>query len=88
MSTKRYISLVVLLSLVFSALFFYFRIGGFTKKDISVVSSEGYLVAGKSFKGRVKEKEFGQLFRDADTLLRAQREFGSKSGRLVSAVPV
>jgi effector-binding domain-containing protein len=69
MSTKRYISLVVLLSVVFSALFFYFRIGGFSKKEISVVSSEEYLVAGKSFKGRVKEKEFGELFRDADTLI-------------------
>jgi effector-binding domain-containing protein len=69
MSTKRYISLVILFSLVFSALFFYLKMGGFTKTDISVISSEEYMVLGKSFKGRIKEKEFGKLFSYADTLI-------------------
>jgi effector-binding domain-containing protein len=51
------------------ALFFYLRIGAFSKSEIAVVASEEYLVAGKSFKGRIREKEFGKFFQDADTLI-------------------
>jgi effector-binding domain-containing protein len=69
MSRRRYISLVVFVSLLFSALFFYLKMGGFTKTDITVVSSREYLVAGKYFKGRIREKEFGKLFKYADTLI-------------------
>jgi effector-binding domain-containing protein len=67
--TKRYISLTIFVSLLFIALYFYSRMGGFSKTDINIVSSQEYLVIGKPFKGRVKQKELGQLFQDADTLI-------------------
>jgi effector-binding domain-containing protein len=69
MTRKRYISLTVFVSLLFMALYFYSKMGGFSETNISIVSSKPYLVVGKPFKGRVKQRELGQLFQEADTLL-------------------
>jgi hypothetical protein len=66
---SRFISLVFAVIILGSAVYFYSKLGGFSKTSMSVVSSQEYFIVGKPFKGIMKNPAFGRLFQDADTFI-------------------
>jgi effector-binding domain-containing protein len=66
---SRFISLVFAVIILGSAVYFYSKLGGFSKTSMSVVSSQEYFIAGKPFKGIMKNPAFGRLFQEADTFI-------------------
>jgi hypothetical protein len=66
---SRFISLVFAVIILGSAVYFYSKLGGFSKTDMRVVTSQEYFIVGKAFKGIMKDPAFGRLFQDADTFI-------------------
>jgi hypothetical protein len=66
---SRFIASVFAVIILGSAVYFYSKLGGFSKTNMSVVASQEYFIIGKPFKGLMKNPAFGRLFQDADTFI-------------------
>jgi hypothetical protein len=66
---KRFIMLVFAVIIIGSAVYLYGKMGGFTKTTMNVVSSPEYIIAGKPYKGTMRNPAFGRLFLQADTFI-------------------
>jgi hypothetical protein len=68
-TNKRFIMLVFAVIIIGSAIYLYSKLGGFSKTTMTVVSSPEYIIAGKPYKGIMKNPAFGRLFEEADTFI-------------------
>jgi hypothetical protein len=66
---SRFIALIFAIIILGSAAYFYSKMGGFSSTSMTVVSSPSYFIAGKPFKGLMKNPSFGGLFDEADTFI-------------------
>lgn len=66
-STK--VILVVLAVIFFTAVFFYYKLGGFRDPEIKLAEAPAYVIAGKPYKGKMTSKEFGKLFEESENYL-------------------
>ena len=66
---SKFIALIFAVIILGSAVYFYSKLGGFSKTSMNVVSSSEYFIAGKAYKGTMKNPSFGHLFQDADTFI-------------------
>jgi hypothetical protein len=80
MKKSSKITLIVLGIIFIVGLFFYYRLGGFNKPEITMVQAPAYHVAGKSYKGKMTTKEFGTLFKEAETFVEKKELAGRVSG--------
>ncbi len=80
MTTTRYIVLFWALSIAGIGVFFYYKMGGFNAPELSIVNAPAYTIVGKAYEGRMNSKEFGELFEEADSLVKTGTVKGTSCG--------
>lgn len=65
----RRIFLTITFLILFGTLVLVGYLGYFNTPDMKVTTAPEYFMAGKAFKGGIKDKSFGQLFQEADSLI-------------------
>lgn len=80
MKKSSKITLIVLGIIFIVGLFFYYRLGGFNKPEITMVVAPAYQIAGKPYTGKMTTKEFGSLFKEAETHIEKKNLEGRVSG--------
>lgn len=78
MKNKKFLIAIFSIILVSVGIYAYF--GGFSKPEISRITSPEIHIAGKDYKGSVKNEEFGNLFLTAGQLVEQKKITGDLGG--------
>ncbi|MFN6944251.1 MAG: hypothetical protein ACK4ND_04850 [Cytophagaceae bacterium] len=77
---KKYLIIAFCLILAIMSFTFY-KLGGFLSPELSEFSAPDYYIYGEHYKGKLKEKAFGNLFDKADNYIK-EHQINASSGAL------